>query len=219
VSYIYLFDTQRQYPDDAPIRNFLGYAANHWTIHFKELNEIRKLDATNPRYLYLIDPRFGGFQAWTSAHTSYRLNFPGRMHIPGAAAASDHQCELQIFFGLEEPDPSIEKLKADKAFGMPGSQKVNAQNFDESDGAKGHSNGSDDDKTDEYQVPDRLQRYQHLQSWERQYLDSSRSMSHPARESLFPVKDGNLFLPKASTGNRSNNSEVTAKSRRGRKGA
>jgi hypothetical protein len=218
VSYIYLFDTQRQYPDDAPIRSFLGYAANHWTIHFKELNEIGELDATDPRYLYLINRSFGGFQMWTSANAFYKLNFPDRMHIPGAAAAYDHLRELQIFFDLGEPDPSIEKLKADKAFGMLGSLKINAQNLDENDGVQGHSDGSDGDKTDEYQIPDRFQRYQHLQSWERQYLDSSRSMSHPARESSFPVKDGKLYLPAASTGNQSNNSEITAKSRRGRKG-
>jgi hypothetical protein len=197
VSYLYLFTDRSQYSDDAPVRKFLGYAANYWNIHFKEVNDVGRLDVRNPRYLFLADPEFGGFEVWTSAHTSYRLNFPGRMHIPGAAAASDHRRELQKIFGLEEPFPSCEKIEADKYISIDHAIEYEDQDTDETDASERQAGGQDEDEKEISRLPDRFQRYQHLRSLQIQ-AEGVRSMSHPARGNSFPVRGGILVLETAS---------------------
>lgn len=195
VSYLYLFE-RASIPDDAPALRFLDYAANYWTIHFKELSDFGVLDMRNPRYLFLVDPAFRGFEIWTSAHTSYNLNFPGRMHIPGAAAASDRRLDLQRFFGLEERF-SVEKMSATRVFVTDPVMEYEFQNAAETGASEREAANKVEDEMEESRIPDRFQRYQDLENSEVLSLKGSRSMSHVPRGNLFPVRSGSLVLDTA----------------------
>jgi len=198
VSYLYIFSDTTQDSMETPVRAFIGYAANYWAIHFKEITDLGILDVRNPRYLFLADPEFGGFEAWTSSHTSYSLNFPGRMHIPGAAAASDRRLDLQIFFGLEERFSSIEKMIAGSLVGVDRDMEYEFQNTDETSASERQATSQDDDEMEASGIPDRFQRYEDLQTWQTLSSEGGRSMSHVPRRNFFPVKSGSLVHDAAS---------------------
>lgn len=198
VSYLYLF-AQKHNSNDPLLKGLLDYAANYWTVHFKQLIEFGREDVLSPRYRLLVNPEFGGFETWTSAHISYKLNFPGRMLAPGTAAASDYLREFEAFFGLEESCfiPKEEKAMSEAAFGINNTFQYEDQDSDEVNFGKEKTGGEDEDQDEvdekKSRITDRFQSYRRLQSWQNQAELGSRTLSVPTRGHSFPVKGDTLL--------------------------